>query len=639
MNHSAQTNPLTAPDNRMSGGAQDLLRLQRDLAVALLSQETLDGALNTLLDHICRLPGVDSGGVYRVDGTTGRADLLAHRGLSAPFVDIIAHVEPDNFRARQLLDGQPMYMGGDALTAADMDGVLALEGLRALAVIPQLFKGRVVAALNLGSHTADDFAPATRAAIESIAALMGGTIVHLDAQREILHAKEDWERTFDAVPDLIALLDADHRITRVNRAMAAQLGCTPAQAVGRHCFDAVHGLSAPPDFCPHRQMLGSGKQEHAEIEEARLGGFFDVTVTPLRNETGSINGSVHIAHDITKRRQSLLALRASEENFRNLAEGALDGIVILAPDERNVYANRRTAEITGYGQEELMRLGLPDIVYPGELENLRARLRDRLAGRTAPSHFETVFRRKEGATYPVEVSASRIIWQNQAMVLGFFRDITARKQMANEILQVGDWEKMRIGQDLHDTLGQQLAGIAYLSQALARGECTRFGGALDKGMNQLVMETRHAMELVRQVVRGLTPIAPEPNGLASALQNVAESARRRHGTTCDLQVDAGLTMTDRQMSTHLFFIAQEAVTNALRHGQVRHILIRLARREAQAELTILDDGIGLPVGLPAGPGMGLRIMQHRADLIGGTLVVERGESGGTRVSCRFRQTG
>jgi two-component system CheB/CheR fusion protein len=256
-----------------------------------------------------------------------------------------------------------------------------------------------------------------------------------------------------------------------------------------------------------------------------------------------------------------------------------------------------------------------------------------------PSHYETVFRRKEGATFPVEISASRIIWQNQTMVLGFFRDITARKRMANEILQIGDWEKMRIGQDLHDTLGQQLAGIAYLSQALARGECARFGGAIDKGMNQLVIETRHAMELVRQVVHGLTPITPGPNGLANALRSVAEKAQRRHGTTCDLRVDEGLTVSDGQTAAHLFFIAQEAVTNALRHGQVRHILIRLARREPQAELLIVDDGIGLPVGVPAGPGMGLRIMQHRADLIGGTLVVERGESGGTRVSCRYRHTG
>ncbi len=120
------------------------------------------------------------------------------------------------------------------------------------------------------------------------------------AEAELVCAKEDWERTFDAVPDLIMLLDKDHRIIRVNRAMSEHLGRLSGQ-VDCHCYKTVHGLSEPPDFCPFSKMLKSGQGERAEVVEAQLGGTFDISTTPLHNSAGEITGCVHIAHDITRR--------------------------------------------------------------------------------------------------------------------------------------------------------------------------------------------------------------------------------------------------------------------------------------------------------------------------------------------------
>lgn len=136
-------------------------------------------------------------------------------------------------------------------------------------------------------------------------------------EAELVCAKEDWERTFDAVPDLIMLLDKDHRIIRVNRAMSEHLGCLSGQ-VDCHCYKAVHGLSEPPDFCPFSKMLKSGKGEKAEVVEAQLGGTFDISTTPLHNSNGEITGCVHIAHDITRRKQVEDDLRSA----MNKAEAA-----------------------------------------------------------------------------------------------------------------------------------------------------------------------------------------------------------------------------------------------------------------------------------------------------------------------------
>ncbi len=129
------------------------------------------------------------------------------------------------------------------------------------------------------------------------------------AEEAILRAKQEWERTFDAVPDLIAILDNSHHILRANRAMAERLGVAPQQCVGEACHTAVHGLDYPPDFCPHTLALADGQEHIAEVHEDCLSGDFLVSATPLTDEQGRLIGSVHVARDITKRKQAEQILR------------------------------------------------------------------------------------------------------------------------------------------------------------------------------------------------------------------------------------------------------------------------------------------------------------------------------------------
>jgi PAS domain S-box-containing protein len=120
------------------------------------------------------------------------------------------------------------------------------------------------------------------------------------AEEAVLRTKQEWERTFDSVPDLIAILDDRHRIVRANKAMAARLSTTPEQCVGRICFDCVHGTTSPPDFCPHALTMRDGKEHAAEIHEDRLGGDFLVSTTPIIDDQGRMTGSVHVARDISE---------------------------------------------------------------------------------------------------------------------------------------------------------------------------------------------------------------------------------------------------------------------------------------------------------------------------------------------------
>ena len=139
------------------------------------------------------------------------------------------------------------------------------------------------------------------------------------AEQEVWKAKNDWERTFNSVPDFIAILDNEYRIVRANRAMAQQLGVTPEKAAGLICYQCVHGLDNPPDFCPHTQTVKDGKEHTSEVHEPRLGGDFLVTTTPLRDEKGIIIGSVHVARNITERKKAEEALNKLNRHLRAIS--------------------------------------------------------------------------------------------------------------------------------------------------------------------------------------------------------------------------------------------------------------------------------------------------------------------------------
>ncbi|NQU20064.1 MAG: PAS domain S-box protein, partial [Candidatus Nealsonbacteria bacterium] len=151
-------------------------------------------------------------------------------------------------------------------------------------------------------------------------------------EEAIVRAKEEWERTFDAVPDLIILLDNNHHIVRANEAMAKRLGVTPPECVGRKCYEVVHGTDRPPDFCPHAKLLKDGREHTEDVCEESLGGDFLVTVSPLLNAEGRLTGSVHVARDVTERKRAEEALRYRAD-FERIIAGLSSNFVQLEPEQ------------------------------------------------------------------------------------------------------------------------------------------------------------------------------------------------------------------------------------------------------------------------------------------------------------------
>ncbi|MFA5181640.1 MAG: PAS domain-containing protein [Syntrophales bacterium] len=135
------------------------------------------------------------------------------------------------------------------------------------------------------------------------------------AEQALLLARDEWERTFNTIPDLIAILDKEHRVVRTNQAMADRLGMAPDQCIGARCYEVIHGLSQPPEFCPHALTCRDGGEHVAEVHDAVLGGDFLVSTTPLCDERDRLVGSIHVARNITERKRMEEELRQKSDHL------------------------------------------------------------------------------------------------------------------------------------------------------------------------------------------------------------------------------------------------------------------------------------------------------------------------------------
>ena len=217
------------------------------------------------------------------------------------------------------------------------------------------------------------------------------------------------------------------------------------------------------------------------------------------------------------------------------------------------------------------------------------------------------------------------------------REIGERERLEKEILGISEREQRRIGHDLHDGLCQHLTATAMAGQVLGQ-KLAALSLAESKDAAEIVRLIEDGISMTRNMAHGIAPLDMESEGLVTALQGLAANVSRMFKVACTLESDSPPLIADADAATHLYRIAQEAVQNALRHGKPRQIVMSLSRVRDRAQLTVEDDGAGLPENWQGGRGLGTRIMAHRAGMIGGALSIEPNPTGGTFVTCSFPLT-
>jgi PAS domain S-box-containing protein len=364
------------------------------------------------------------------------------------------------------------------------------------------------------------------------------------------------------------------------------------------------------------------------------------------------------------------ALRESEARLRATVEQATAGVARCDTNGRIVFANRTLCKILGYTESELIGKSVADVTYRDDVKKTM-RLFQRMIQLGKPFELEKRYVRKDGSVLWADVSASPVREPNgkTQSTVAVIVDITARKKveqalqksnealeqlvdqrtkalsaanaelkgeierrmgLEGEILSVSDREQQRLGQELHDGLCQHLTAVAFMARSIAmRLKNHRVIDAAD--IEKIAQLVNDAASDTRDLSRALHRMDVDAAGLVTALQDLVD--RQIWRTPCRLQARPSFRIDDDTTAAHLYRIAREAVINANKHAQAREIVVKVENSRQGMALHVIDDGVGCSNESKLKQGLGLHIMNYRAQLMGGRLKIDSSKNGGTRVSC------
>ena len=352
------------------------------------------------------------------------------------------------------------------------------------------------------------------------------------------------------------------------------------------------------------------------------------------------DGSPWFIHGVAFDISDLKDTERDLQQERNVVSAILDTVgalvTVLDPDGRIVRFNRACELTTGYALEDVRgQLIWKYFLHAKEVERSRS-IFAQLSADLLPQDFQSHWVTRHNTHRLIAWSCSLLPGSdgtpNYIIATGI--DITEREQLERALLEISAREQRRIGQDLHDGLGQHLTGVAFMAKVHeAKLTEKQMSDAADAA--KIVKLVNEAIHKTRELARGLLPVVSDAQGLMSALQLWAGEVEDLFGISCRFKCEKAVLIHDDAKATHLYHIAQEAVNNAIKHGQARSIRIKLATENGWGTLIIVDDGTGIDEDRAPNHGMGLHIMSYRAGMIGGRLEIRQSPPHGTSVTCVF----
>jgi PAS domain S-box-containing protein len=455
------------------------------------------------------------------------------------------------------------------------------------------------------------------------------------AQEALRESENRLRAILDNSPSMIFLKDARGRYLHFNRQFEQVFKVPLAKSVGKMDAEIFSRAQAAAFRANDRKVLKSGVPLVFDEVALHDDGLHSNIVTkyPLRDSDGKIYAIGGIVTDITERKRAEESLRENEKHLADFFEQAPLGLFWVSTDGRVQRVNHAQLILLGctlkecegrsvsdfFADPELAVEALARLARHGKLENLRAR-----------------FRRRDRSIRHVLIDANGL-WRGDTFIASrwFVRDITYRVDLEQEILAISERERNRLGHDLHDDLCQQLSGIEFLSQTLA-GQLSANSPDEAVRAREIAGMIRQAVEHTRHLARGLSPLQLEEDGIVMGLRELADRTQRLFHITCRFRGEAPALRKQDAVGIHLYRIAQEAINNAIKHGKARHIDIDLAVRAGAIILAVRDNGVGFPLRPHKRKSMGLRVMQYRASVLGGSLLVHRRVNGGTTVVCTVK---
>ncbi len=340
--------------------------------------------------------------------------------------------------------------------------------------------------------------------------------------------------------------------------------------------------------------------------------------------------------DIDARKRVEIALRDSEARLRTQAvilDTMREGVALVTDDGRVEFTNPAFDRMFGRTPGEMTGTSVLDLFYGRQVPSAGAYPEGLFRSLSHIGRRDMLFRRRDGSQFTGEVVSVEMELSAEKRILVVVQDVSERKKLESEIIEIANRERRRLGADLHDGLGQELTGISLMLRSLAkRAAFAEFVEAPE--LNEIIALVNHAIQSSRKMALGISPVTLERGGLLPALESLIAWSRDSYNIDVNLRLSIrSPLLIGESVAAHLYLIVQEAINNAVRHGRARTVLVSMRTNRMFVSLSIFDDGVGIAEHPARGRGMGLKLMQYRAAVIGGAMRIKPARDGGTRIRC------
>lgn len=456
----------------------------------------------------------------------------------------------------------------------------------------------------------------------------------------------------DALPVLIAVLDAETRYCFCNSAYNDWFDLDPAQLIGQRFADVV-GNDVANVAAPHIEKVLAGHDVNFEGCFAYSHGperHVNVHYTPQLDSEGRVSGYVSLTVDVSRQRATETRLREltqqletkvreRTEELNNTLEtlqatikSSPDTIVVMDAGGIILNANSAAERLFGVSTDQLLGQHLKTFLPANDVDDFTEFFEE--SKQASPDIRSTKprqsrLRHATGRHIPIEAAIG--VSPRLDHYTAFIRDISHRRQLENDLLHVALDERHRIARDLHDSLCQEISavhfGLASLAQAL---EGTQTDEAAQTRKLAAVLE--ETLDHARQIAHGLSPVMAEGDDVVRALMRLARNTEDLCGLKCRVEARSDLRNVDRDVGSQIYYITQEALNNTLRHAKARQVCVEISSDEEEVVLRVTDDGSGFQPSAES-DGRGLRFMRYRAAAVNGTLRLRNRPEGGTELLC------
>ncbi|MBN1290729.1 MAG: PAS domain S-box protein [Candidatus Latescibacteria bacterium] len=408
--------------------SENLIRIQRDMGLALSTTRDMETALKTSLEHTLKIDGIDSGGIYFLDQQTGSLHLECYTGISENCVAVISHFNSDSPNTCLVMKGKPVFTDYGDLENTDTP---ILKNIKSLAIIPLKHKKQVIGSLNLASHSEQKITPSAKSTLESLASQITGVIVRIKAEEALRESEERLSGFINSATDAFYLLDSDLNFIEINEQGLKMIGKKRKDVIGKNISEIIPDVKESGQYEKHLEVLRTGNLFMIE----------DFVPHPVYGDCYFIlksfkvgDGLGVIASDISEIKKAEEALRASEEKYRLLLESTPDIIMRFDKNLRHIYVSPSIKNINGIEPEEFLGKRHRDMDFPSELVDYWE------------SMIKDVFRsgKSELGQFEIDLTSSKAVfdWRlfpehdsngNIISVYTTARDITEQKRAENAL--------------------------------------------------------------------------------------------------------------------------------------------------------------------------------------------------------------